>query len=74
MGYARSSFRDSENFLRKVFGWDGTDIQLILKQFKSYFVTFEKPPGLYSIKDVPEVVYTMGDYGGNCKLKTMTLA
>ena len=40
MGYARSPFRDFDSYLRIVVGLDEDDIQLILKQYNSNFVTF----------------------------------
>ena len=46
MGYARSPFRDYESYLRIVIGLNEDNIQLILKQYKSNFVTFEIPPGI----------------------------
>ena len=39
MGYARSPFRDSEIYLRVVVGLHE---KLILKQYKTDFVTYEK--------------------------------
>ena len=39
MGYARSPFREFESYLRTVIGLDEPDIQLILKQNNSNFVT-----------------------------------
>ena len=44
MGYARSPFRDFENYLRVVVGLHENDIQLILKQYNSNFVTYELSP------------------------------
>ena len=64
MGYARSPFRDFESYLRIVVGLDEGDIQLILKQNNSNFVTYELSPGIYTIKDISEAVYTMGDHEG----------
>ena len=43
------------------------DIQLNLKQYKSNFTTYETPPGLYSSKDISEVVFVMGDHVGTLK-------
>ena len=43
---------------------DEDDIQLILKQYSSIFVTHEVVAGIYSIKDFSEAVYTMGDHEG----------
>ena len=69
MGYARSPFRDFESYLRIVVGLDEDDIQLILKQYNSNFVTYEKLPGIYSVKDISQVVYTMGDHEGTIKIE-----
>ena len=60
MAHARSPFQDFESFLRTVVGLDENDFKMILKQNKSNFVTYEKSPGIYSIEDFSEVVYTMG--------------
>ena len=46
MGYARSPFQDFESYLRIVVVLDEDDIQLILKQYNSNFVTYEMPPGI----------------------------
>ena len=56
MGYARSPFRDFESYLRIVVGLDEDDIQLIFRQYSSVFVTSEKPPGVYLIKDISEAM------------------
>ena len=42
---------------------------MILEQYISSFVTYDLSPGVYSIKDRSEVVYTMGDHGGTLKLE-----
>ena len=62
LGHARSPCRDFEGFLRMVVGLDEYDIQLILKQCNSSFVIYEVSPRIYSIKDISEAVYTMGDH------------
>ena len=69
MGYARPLFRDYESYLRIVVGLDEDDIQLILKQYNSNFVTFELSPGIYTIKDISEAVYTRGDHEGTLKVE-----
>ena len=61
MGYARSSFRGFESYIRIVVGLDEDDIQLILKQYSSSFIKYETPPGVYPFKDISGAVYTMGD-------------
>ena len=65
MGYAQSSFRDFENYLRIVIGLDEDDIQLILKLYVSHFTRHEIPPGYFLIDDIPEIVSTQGDHPGN---------
>ena len=40
MGYARSPFRDFESYLTIIVGLDEDDIQLILKQYNSNFLTY----------------------------------
>ena len=69
MGYARSPVRDFESYLRIVFGLDGDDIQLTLKQNISNFVTCELSPGVYTIKDFSKADCTMGDHEGTLKVE-----
>ena len=38
------------------------EVELILKQCYSFFVTYEIPPGIHTMKDFSEVVYTNGDH------------
>ena len=49
LGYSASSFRDFESYLRLVIGLDEGDIQLILIEYNSHFITYELTPGIYSI-------------------------
>ena len=69
MGYARSPFRVFEIYLRFLVGLDEDDIQLKLKQYISYFVTYEIPPGLYSNKDLSEAVCAMIDHEGTLQIE-----
>ena len=69
MGYARSPLRDFESYRRIVVGFDEDDIQLISKQCNSYFITYEIRPGMYTIKDISEAVYTEGDHDGNIQIE-----
>ena len=69
MGYARSPFRVFECYLRKVVCLDEEDIQLILKQYNSNFVTYEITPAIYSNKDNSEAVYTMVDIERTLKIE-----
>ena len=40
-----------------------------MKQNISHFVTFEIVPGIYSIKDILEAVYTTGDHERTLKIE-----
>ena len=61
--YSRSLFRDFENYLRIVVGLDEEDIQLILKQYNSHFITYELNPGIYTIQDISDAVHTFSGHG-----------
>ena len=52
LNYSRSQFRDFESYLRIRVGLDEKDIQLILKEYKSHFITYELSPGIYTIQDI----------------------
>ena len=69
MGYARSPFRDFESYFRIVVGLDEGDIQLIFKHWNSNFVTYEIVPGIYSIKDISEILFTMADHEGTLQIE-----
>ena len=69
MGYARSSYRDSESYLEIVVGLDEDDIQFIPIQNISNFVTYELSPSIYSIRDILKACYTMGDHEGTLQIK-----
>ena len=62
LGYSRSLFRDFESYLRIVIGSDEEDIQLILKQYNSHFVTYEITPGIYTIQDISDTVHTFSGH------------
>ena len=67
LGYVRSPFRNFESYLRIVVGLDEDDIQLILKQYNSHFVTYELDPGTYTIQDLQQPVHPLGDHEGTLK-------
>ena len=58
-GYTRSRFRNFESYLRNVIGLDEKDIQLILKEYNSHFITYELTPGIYSIQDISDSTYNL---------------
>ena len=57
-GHSASSFRDFESYLRLIVGLDEEDIQLILKEYNSHFVTYELTPGIYTIHDISDAIQT----------------
>ena len=57
LGYSRSLFRDFESYLRIVVGLEKEDIQLILKQYNSHFITYELAPGIYTIQDISDAIH-----------------
>ena len=59
MNYNRSLFREIENYVRSVVGLDEADIHLILSQYILDLVINGIPRGIYTIKDLLEVVYNM---------------
>ena len=69
MGFAKSPFLCFETYQRIVIGSDEHDFQMILEQYISYFITRENSPCIYSIKDISENVYTMGDHEGTLQIE-----
>ena len=62
LGYSRSLFRDFESYLRIVVGLDEKDIQLILKEYNSHFISYELTPAIYSIQDFSDTIHTSSDH------------
>ena len=62
LGYSRSLFRDFESYLRIVVGLHEEDIQLILKQYNSHFITYELTPGIYTIQDISDAIHTFSGH------------
>ena len=61
-GYANSSFRDFESYLRIFVGLEEDNIRLILKQYNEKFVIYQLDPGNYTIEDLKKAVYSLGDH------------
>ena len=61
-GYSASSFQDFESYLRLVVGLDEEDIQLILKEYNSLFITYELTPGIYTIQDISDAIQTFSGH------------
>ena len=68
-GYKASSFRDFESYLRLVIGLDVGDIQLILKEYNSHFITYELTPGIYTIQDISEAIQTFSGHQETIQLE-----
>ena len=62
LGYSKSLFRDFERYLRIVIGLDEEDIQLILKQYNSDFITYELTPGIYRIQEISNAIHTFSGH------------
>ena len=62
LNYSRSQFRDFESYLRIRVGLDEGDIQLILKEYNSHFITYELTPGIYAIQDISDAVHTFSGH------------
>ena len=43
-------------------GLDEEDIQLILKEYNSHFITYELSPGIYTIQDILDAVHTFSGH------------
>ena len=69
MGYARSPYRDFESYLRVVVGLEEDNIRLILNQYSENFITYELDPGNYTIEDLQEAVYPLGDHENTLQIK-----
>ena len=69
LGYSASPFRDFESYLRLVIGLDEEDIQLILKEYNSHFVTYELNPGIYTIQDISDAIQTFSGHEETIQLE-----
>ena len=55
--------------MRIVVGLDEEDIQLILKQCNSHFITYELSPGFYTIQDISHAVQTFFGHEGRLQIE-----
>ena len=62
LGYSKSPFRDFESYLRIIVDLPEEDIQLILKEYNSHFITYELTPGIYPIQDISDSIQTFSDH------------
>ena len=54
--YTSSVFQDFESFLRTQIDLIEDDIKLVLDEYNSSFITYKITPGIYTFKDVSEVL------------------
>ena len=55
--YTSSVFQDFESFLRTQIDLVEDDIQLVLEEYNSSFVTYELEPGIYSYREISEALF-----------------
>ena len=69
LGYSASPFRVFESYLRLGIGLDERDIQLILKEYTSHFITYELTPGIYTTQDISEAIQTFSGHQETIQLE-----
>ena len=69
LGYSASPFRGFESYLRLVVGLDEEDIQLILTEYNSHFITYELTPGNYTIQDISNAIQTFSGHRETIQLE-----
>ena len=57
--YTNSVFQDFESFLRTQIDLVESDIKLVLDEYNSSFVTYDIDPGIYTYKDLSEVLFNI---------------
>ena len=55
-GYTSSILQNFETYLRAVVGLVEDDFRLVLEEYNSSFISYELQPGLYTFKDLCEVL------------------
>ena len=48
---------------------DEEDIQLILKEYNSHFVTYELSPGIYTIRDISDAIHTFSGHSEDIEIR-----
>ena len=56
-GYVSSVFQDFESYLRTEVDLVQDDVKLVLDEYNSTFITYELDPGIYTFKDISEVLF-----------------
>ena len=57
--YVRSVFQDFESYLRTEVDLIEDDIELVLDEYNSNFITYELEPGIYTFKDISEALFNI---------------
>ena len=57
--YIRSVFQDFESFLRTQIDLIEDDVKLVLDENNSSFITYELEPGIFTFKDISEVLFNI---------------
>ena len=58
-GYTRSNFHDFESYLKTEVDLVEDDNRLVLDKYNSSFITHELQPGIYTLKDISEVLFNI---------------
>ena len=58
-GYISSVFQDFESFFRTEVDLVEGDIKLVLDKYNTSFITYELEPGIYTFKDISEVLFNI---------------
>ena len=66
-GYSSSIFQDFESYLRTEVDLVENDVRLVLDEYNSSFITYEISPGIYTFKDISEVLlnFLQSEYKGD---------
>ena len=66
-GYVSSVFQDFESYLRTEVDLVQDDVKLVLDEYNSSFVTYELDLGIYTFKDISEVLFNIlqSEYPGS---------
>ena len=57
--YVRSVFQDFESYMRTEFDLVEDDIELVLDEYNSNFITYEISLGIYTFKDISEALFNI---------------
>ena len=58
-GYVSSVFQNFESFLKTEVDLVEDDIELVLDEYNSSFITYEISPGVYTFKDISEALFNI---------------